>query len=95
MPGIIPVPGDLTLDGLAATLTKNEQLAIERTTALAIDTSQPRNLVTTEIYDGDVQLGKLAIVARGADSPGTKFLSPTVYISGAKTDVDVYRLPLS
>jgi hypothetical protein len=91
MVGTTPVSGDLSMEDLAATLTSDEQLGFQEVTGLAIDPAQPRNLVTT-ISQPNAP-GPLAIVARDADSAGTKFLSPTVYISGAKTDVDVYRLP--
>lgn len=91
MAGTIPVDGTLSMDDLAATLTTEEQLAFERLTALAIDTAQPRNLAT---FDNEQnQLGTLAIVAKDAASQGTKILSANVYISGATTDIDVYRLP--
>jgi hypothetical protein len=93
MVGITPVSGDLSMEDLAATLTSDEQMGFQEVTGLAIDPAAPRNLVTT-ISQPNAP-GPLAIVARGADSAGTKFLSPTVYISGTKTDVDVYRLPLA
>ena len=95
MVGITPVSGTLTMEVLAATLTNAEQSDTEQVTALAIDPLKVGNLVTLISYDSDTQLGDLAIVARDAASPGTKILSPTVYISGTKTDVDVYRLPLA
>ncbi len=92
MVGTIPVAGNLSMADLAATLTRNEQ-AFTRLTTLTVDTrgGSPQNLAT--FVNDDDQLGKLAIVAKGAASQGTKILSPTVYISGAETDVDVYRLP--
>jgi hypothetical protein len=43
--------------------------------------------------DQSQQLGALSICAAGAASPGTKILSSTVYISGVKTNIDLYRLP--
>lgn len=92
MAGTTPVSGDLSMDDLAATLTSDEQLGFQQVTGLAIDTTQPRNLVTT--ISQNTQLGALSIVAKGAASSGTKVLSSTVYISGAKTDVDVFRLQL-
>jgi hypothetical protein len=90
MAGTVPVSGDLTMENLAATLTKHEQLALEQVTALSIDSTQVRNLVTT--VSQPKQLGALSICAAGAASPGTKILSTTVYISGAKTNIDLYRL---
>lgn len=92
MAGTYPVDGNLSAQDLAATLTSKEQLEFMQLTGLAIDTTQPRNQAT--FISQNNQLGKLAIVAKGAASQGLKILSPTVYISGAKTDVDVYRLPL-
>ena len=93
MAGTVPVSGKLTMEHLAATLTRREQTAFEQVTALAIDPAQARNLVTT--ISQDQQLGALSICAKGAPSQGTKVLSTTVYISGQKTDVDLYRLPLT
>ncbi len=91
MAGTFPVSGDLTKEQLAATLTRREQLAFERVTALTIDTKQVRNLVTT--VTEPQQLGAIAIVDAGSPSPGTKILSTTAYISGSQTKVDMYRLP--
>lgn len=92
MAGTVPVAGNLTMENLAATLTRNEQLAFEQVTALTIDPTQVRNLVTT--VSQPQQLGALSICAAGAAIQGTKVLSTTVYISGAKTNIDLYRLPL-
>jgi len=91
MAGTIPVAGNLSMDNLAATLTSEEQLAFEQLTALTADTGQTRNLAT--FISQDKQLGKLAIVAKGASSQGTRILSTNAFISSAKTDIDVYRLP--
>jgi hypothetical protein len=91
MAGTIPVPGNLTMGNLAADLTRREQLAFEQVTALSIDPTQVRNLVTT--VSQPQQLGALSICAAGAASQGTKVLSTTVYISGTKTNIDLYRLP--
>ena len=91
MPGIVPVSGDLSMEDLAATLTKTEQLDCERVTGLAIDTTQARNLATT--VNDDQQLSDLAICAAGASSAGTKLLSTTAYIGGKQTEIDLYRLP--
>ena len=93
MAGTIPVAGNLTLDGLAATLTSEEQLGFEQLTALSVDTSAQRNLATFINQTGS--LGELSITASGAESAGTKILTATVYISGAQTSIDVYRLPLN
>jgi hypothetical protein len=93
MAGTIPADGSLTMDKLAASLTSEEQLGFEQLTALTADTTAVRNLAT--FVNQDKRLGMLAIVAAGASSPGTKILSATVYVSGAKTAVDVYRLPLT
>ena len=91
MAGTVPVSGDLTMEGLAATLTRREQDAFEQVTDLSLDSTQPRNLVTT--VSQSKQLGALSICPAGAASQGTKILSTTVYISGAKTNIDLYRLP--
>ncbi len=93
MAGTIPADGNMTMDTLAASLTCEEQLGFEQLTALTADTTATRNLAT--FVNQEKRLGGLAVVARGAASPGTKILSTTVYVSGAKTAVDVYRLPLT
>ena len=87
-----PVAGNLSTQDLAATLTSAEQLNFEQLTALTFDTTQARNLAT--FISQSNQLGKLAIVAKGAASQGTKILSTTVYISSAKMGINVYRLPV-
>jgi hypothetical protein len=90
MAGTVPVSGDLTMDDLAATLTRRDQSAFEQVTALTIDPAQTRNLVTT--VSQPQQLGALSICAAGASSQGTKILSTTAYISGTKTNINLYRL---
>lgn len=92
MAGTYPVDGNLSMANLAATLTSKEQLEFLQLTGLAVDPAQARNMAT--FINQNNQLGKLTIVAKGATSQGTKILSTTVYISGTKTDVDIYRLPL-
>ncbi|MGD0831889.1 MAG: hypothetical protein ABR907_13155 [Terracidiphilus sp.] len=93
MVGTLPVSGSLTMESLAATLTKYEQ-DFAQLIALDVDTAagSKGNLATFKAQDN--QLGALAIVASGASSTGTKILSPTVYISGTQTKIDVYRLDL-
>ncbi len=78
---------------LAATLTAEEQSQFEQMTALAVDPAAARNLAT--FIAQPAQLGELSICASGAVSAGTKVLSTTAYISGVKTKIDVYRLPLA
>lgn len=92
MPANVPISGSLTMDNLAASLTVHEQLVFQEVTALTVDKTQIRNLVTT--IDQPNQLGALAICASGAQCAGTKLFSTTVYISGSKSAVDVYRLQL-
>jgi hypothetical protein len=94
MVGTIPVSGGLTMEVLAATLTRNEQ-DFAQLTALAVDpaSGSNRNLATFIASDGG--LGELAICAKGGTSQGTKVLSATVLVSNTKTDIDVYRLPLA
>ncbi len=91
MAGTIPVSGSLSMDDLANTLTRREQLDFEQVTALSIDTTQARNLVTT--VNQPNQLGALSICAAGTINPGTKVLSTTAYVSGAQTSIDLYRQP--
>ncbi len=78
---------------LAATLTKYEQ-DFAQLVALDVDTAagSQGNLATFIAQDN--QQGALAIVASGASSAGTKILSPTVYIEGKQTKIDIYRLKL-
>lgn len=90
MAGTVPVSGDLSMADLAATLTRREQLSFEQVTALSIDSTQARNLVTT--VGQDQMLGTLQICASGASNKGTKVLSTTAYISGKQTRIDLYRL---
>lgn len=96
MAGQYPVDANLSMVNLAATLTSKEQLSFFQLTGLTVDTTQTRNLAAFDNQaNPNVQLGSLAICSKGATSPGTKILSTTAYISGTKTDIDVYRLPLS
>lgn len=92
MAGTVPVSGDLSMANLAATLTRREQLAFEQVTALTIDSTQARNLVT--MVSQTRQLGAISICAAGTPSAGTKILSTAAYISGTKKNVDLFRLPL-
>jgi len=94
MVGIIPVSGKLSMDDLAATLSRNEQ-DFTQLTGLEIDnkSSVQQNLATFMAQDD--QLGLLSICASGAASAGTKILSTTAYVSGKQTKIDVYRLPLA
>ncbi len=92
MPGTIPVSGNLSLEDLAATLTSHEQLAFEQVTALSIDPTRVRNLVTTVAQPQ--QLGPLALSPSGQPAHGTRLLSTIAYILGTKASVDLLRLPL-
>jgi hypothetical protein len=91
MVGTLPVSGSLTMEGLAATLTKYEQ-DFAQLTALSVDTAAGSQGNLATFINQDIQLGALAIVASGASSEGTKILSPTVYIESKQTKIDVYRL---
>jgi hypothetical protein len=92
MAGTVPVSGKLSIQDLAATLTRREQLDFEQVTALTVDPTQVRNLVTT--VEQQDQLGALVICAAGADQEGTRILSTTAYILGVQTEIDLYRLPI-
>jgi len=91
MVGTIPAPGNLTMDGLAAALTRNEQDFSQLTTLTVDPAAGAKGNLATFIAQ-DNQLGSLSICASGAASQGTKILSTTAYISGAQTKIDVYRL---
>src|ERR1700743_134603 len=90
MAGTIPVSGKFTMQKLADTLTRHEELTFEQVTGLAIDPTKVGNLVTT--IGQPTQLGPLAICAKGAKQDGDKILSTTAYITGVKKQIDVYRL---
>lgn len=94
MVGTIPVAGNLTLEILAATLTRNEQ-DFAQLTVLAIDPGAGANRNLATFIAQYNQLGELAICASGAVSQGAKLLSATVLINNVETQVDVYRLPLA
>ncbi len=89
MAGEITVSGNLTMENLAATLTKLEQVGFEQVTGLAIDPAQVRNRVTTVAQTQ--QLGVLSICTAGAAHDGTKILTAKVYISGVTKAIDLYR----
>jgi predicted esterase YcpF (UPF0227 family) len=95
MLGTIPAPGDLSMLDLGGYLTTKEQLNFAQLTALTVDPAagSTRNMAT--YIDQPAQLGAITIVAKGASSEGTKILSTTAFISGTKTDIDLYRLPLA
>jgi hypothetical protein len=94
MAGTVPIPGNLSMANLAATITSTEQLEFKQLTALTIDSGSnpPRNLGT--FINQPNQLGELAIVAAGTASTGTKLLSTKVNVLSILTSVDLYRLPL-
>jgi hypothetical protein len=92
MKGTLPVPADLSMANLASRLTIKEQLTFVQLVGLAPDPERELNLAT--YIDQPEQLGALAIVGKGASSPGTKILSTTAYVLNAKAAIDVYRLPL-
>jgi hypothetical protein len=95
MVGDVPIPGNLSMADLAATITVNEQLGFTQLVALKIDdgSAPPRNIGT--FINQPNQLGELAIVAAGAASTGTKLFSTKVYVLSNLTSVDVYRLPIA
>lgn len=91
MPGTVPLSGNLTIQGLADKLNRHEQLGREQVTGLVFDPNKVGNLLTTILQHQ--QLKPLILRSAGADQPGTKVLSTTVYLSGTKIDVDLYRTP--
>ena len=90
MAGTVPVSGSLTLQALADLLNRHEQLGMEQVTNLGIDSTQPRNLLTT--IDQPAELTPLVLCGQGNQQDGMKILSATVYVQGKKMDVDLYRL---
>ena len=93
MTGTVPVSGQLSMQQLADTLTKYEQLDFQRVTGLVADHANSRNLVT--FTPESQRLGRIAIFATGNASSGTKFLSAIALISGAETHIDLCRLAVT
>lgn len=88
------IPGNLSTDGLAATITKYEQLNFAELTSLSVDASSAgKNLGT--FADHPAKIGPLFICKSGAAGQGTKLFSTKAYVEGTLTNIDVYRLPLS
>lgn len=95
MVGTVPVPGDLSMEVLAATLTKNEQ-DFTQLTALAVDPTPGVKGNRATFVAQENELGALSICASGTSSTGTLvFSAVTVYVGGALTKIDVYRLPIA
>jgi len=92
--GQVPVPGNLSLSDLANELSYQEAVNFTQLTALTADpTTVSRNLATYK--NRTTPITNLAIVPTDTGSPGTAITAnTTIYVSGTKTAVDVYRLPL-
>jgi hypothetical protein len=98
MVGDFPAPGNMSMSGLAAYLTDKEQLNLAQVTKLVVDpAAEKKSNIATYIAQPD-QLGAVLICASGAKpdqtTDTTPPLSTTAYISGIKTAIDIYRLPL-
>jgi hypothetical protein len=91
MTGKIPVSGDLTMEGLAATLNRNED-DFTQLTALGIDPNPNLKRNGAEFIPSSDLLGPLTICPKGETAQGTKIISTTAYVSGVQTEIDVYRL---
>lgn len=93
MLGQIPVDGSGTMADTANAITRNEQLGFVQLTALVANPNSTNNLAT--FVASTVQYGAVSIVPTGTKSPGTAITTnTTIYVSGTKTAVDVYHLPL-
>ena len=93
MVGEIPVPGSNSMADTANAITRNEQDGFTELTTLVADPKSTNNLAN--FIASTVQYGAVSIVHTGTSSPGTAIITnTTIYVSGAKTAVDVYRLPL-
>jgi len=93
MLGQIPVAGSGSMADTANAITRNEELGFAQLTALGADPNSTNNLAT--FVASTVQYGAVSIVPTGASSPGTAItINTTIYVSGTKTAVDVYHLPL-
>lgn len=91
--GQVPAPGNFSLSELANELSFQEQVNYTQLTALVFDPTGIQNLAT--YIARTVPITNLAIVPTGTSSIGTAISSnTTIYVSGSKTAVDVYRLPL-
>ena len=82
---------------MASTITTYEADYQKVLVSLTTDTVNSRNLGGFDRQPYGVTLGLVAIVDAGAKAPdnATKIQdNNTIYISGALTPVDVYRLPV-
>ena len=94
MVGMVPIAGSYSMNDIANTITRHEQLGFAKLTALFADLNLPgQNLAT--FIPCNTQFGAVAIVATGTSSPGTPIITnTTIYVNSTKTAVDVYHLPL-
>jgi hypothetical protein len=93
MIGEMKYPATWTMDELANTCTKNENLSFARLTTLGA--MPPDGNLANFVKTGVVaRLKHLAIIAKGAtpSAPATLLFSANIYVTGVLTDVDVYRL---
>jgi len=88
------IPGNLTTDGLAATITKQEQLNFTELKALATDPKTAGANVGT-FADQPNPIGALFICNDGIVGKGTKLFSTKAYVGGTLTSIDVYRVAVS
>jgi hypothetical protein len=86
------VPGDLSKEDLAATLTKQEQLKFLQLEGLKQSTENDKKN-SASFKESATQLGPLAIVDSGASSAGKKLFGTKALILKELASVDVYRLP--
>jgi hypothetical protein len=93
MTGTIPIPGNLDLATLSATITQHEQWSTVQLTGLVADDTSTNNLATFSARTAPI--GGAAIVPSGTSSPGTAITTKTtIYVSSTKSAVDAYHLPL-
>lgn len=88
------IPGNLTTGGLAATITRQEQLNFTELKALIADPNAAGANVGT-FADQPNPIGSLFICNDGTVGKGNKLFSTKAYVGGALTTIDVYRLPAS
>lgn len=93
MTGTVSIAGNLDLATLSDTITQHEQWSSVQLTGLVADNKSTDNLATFNART--TPIGGAAIVPTGTSSPGTAITTnTTIYVSGTKTAVDVYHLPL-
>ena len=83
--------GDLSMSGLAASLTAREQGYLLRISGLTMDLENEKNIATYE--EEQESLTALTICAAEGYGVGRKILTTTALIRRVPTEISIYRLP--